>query len=215
VAILVSTVLLARSPASALAIVKEVGAQGPFTTICLGVAILADVVIIIVFGLNIEIARSMLLGSSFKWISLLVPLQKITISLALGWATAMIIAGVLKVLPTVVALCSRGNAAPASSSSSSSSSSLSRKVASSSSPSAANWPVRGFVLLVGLLPFTGELFLVIVVIFVFCMCIRQRSNVMNIIIKSSGLNTLSLSLLSKRGAWRCVDVDNLFSSIYF
>ncbi|NBC18688.1 MAG: potassium transporter TrkA [Bacteroidetes bacterium] len=66
VALLGSTVLLALSPPSTIAVIKEVRARGPFTSTALGVTVLMDVVIIVLFAVSTSIASALLLGVSFS-----------------------------------------------------------------------------------------------------------------------------------------------------
>jgi Trk K+ transport system NAD-binding subunit/Kef-type K+ transport system membrane component KefB len=57
VSILAGAILVARSPSSAIAIVNELRARGPFTRTVLGVIMVSDVVIIILFAIAISIAH--------------------------------------------------------------------------------------------------------------------------------------------------------------
>jgi len=69
--------MIARSPASAIAIVKDVQAEGPFSTMVIGVSIAADVLIIVVFALNLGIAEALIRGSGLTFYTFLRPLNKI------------------------------------------------------------------------------------------------------------------------------------------
>jgi len=91
VALLVSTVLIARSPASAIAVVKETGAQGSFTTVCVGVGIALDVLLIVMFSLNMELAEALIDGKTFDVLTLLSPFVKILFSSFVGCCTGMAI----------------------------------------------------------------------------------------------------------------------------
>ena len=66
VAILGGAILVARSPSSAIAIVNELRAKGPFTRIALGVTVVMDVVVIILFGVNSSIADALLSNLPFN-----------------------------------------------------------------------------------------------------------------------------------------------------
>lgn len=65
VALLAASVLVARSPSSAIAVVNELRARGPFTKTVLGVTVVMDVVVIVIFGLNSSLAGVLLYGSGF------------------------------------------------------------------------------------------------------------------------------------------------------
>ncbi|QDZ19258.1 putative sodium hydrogen exchanger [Chloropicon primus] len=54
---IVATIMLARSPASAVAVLKELEAKGPFATVSLAVIIVKDVIVIVLFSLNLATAR--------------------------------------------------------------------------------------------------------------------------------------------------------------
>jgi len=62
IAALVAAILVARSPSSAIAIVNELRARGPFTQTVLGVTVVMDFVVIVLFAINIEIADALLTG---------------------------------------------------------------------------------------------------------------------------------------------------------
>jgi Kef-type K+ transport system membrane component KefB len=56
---LIATLSIARSPASAIAVIKEVGARGPFTSLVMSVVVAKDVLVFIAFALNMEVARAL------------------------------------------------------------------------------------------------------------------------------------------------------------
>ena len=62
--ILLGVTAVARSPSSAIAIISECRASGPFTDLVLGVTVAIDVIIIVLFTLAMTIARSLLLPGS-------------------------------------------------------------------------------------------------------------------------------------------------------
>lgn len=66
VAILGGTILLALSPPSTIAVIKEVRAKGDFTRTLLGVTISMDVLIIVLFAVAVAVASAMLTGIGFN-----------------------------------------------------------------------------------------------------------------------------------------------------
>jgi Trk K+ transport system NAD-binding subunit/Kef-type K+ transport system membrane component KefB len=66
VGLLGSTVLLALSPASTIAVIKEVRAKGPFTKLVLSVTVVMDVVIIVLFALTAALADGLLSAIGFE-----------------------------------------------------------------------------------------------------------------------------------------------------
>ena len=94
VALLISTIMVARSPASAIAIVRDVGAEGPFSTIIVGVSIAADVLIIVVFALNMSIAKSLIRGGGLDATAAIEPMLRILWSAAAGLAQGHLLVAV-------------------------------------------------------------------------------------------------------------------------
>ena len=66
VALLGSTIMVARSPSSALGIIKELRAKGPFTHKVLGITVLTDAVVIIVFAISVSLAEVLVKGEHFN-----------------------------------------------------------------------------------------------------------------------------------------------------
>ena len=60
VSLLMGTLLAARSPSSAIAIIQELHAQGPFTALVLGVTVLMDIIVILFFSMNLLVATALL-----------------------------------------------------------------------------------------------------------------------------------------------------------
>ena len=54
---LAATLMVARSPASAIAVLKETGGAGPFCSLSLAVVVAKDVVVIVLFALNVAVAQ--------------------------------------------------------------------------------------------------------------------------------------------------------------
>lgn len=86
VAILGATILVARSPSSAYAVIKELRAKGPFTQTVLGVTVLMDSVVIVVFAVSVSVADVLLKGASFSLVLLSFLLFEIVLDVAFGLA---------------------------------------------------------------------------------------------------------------------------------
>ena len=95
VSILAGAILVARSPSSAIAIVNELRAKGPFTQTVLGVTIIMDVVVIVLFATNASIADGLLLGlgSNFGFVFLLI--SEIAASFFIGYLVSKTIVIIL------------------------------------------------------------------------------------------------------------------------
>ncbi len=66
VSLLGGSILVARSPSSAIAIVSELRARGPFTRTILGVTVIIDVVVIVLFSINSSVADALLTDLPFN-----------------------------------------------------------------------------------------------------------------------------------------------------
>ena len=91
VALLAASVLIARSPSSAIAVVNELRARGPFTKTVLGVTVVMDVVVIVVFGLNSSIAGALLKGAGLRPGLIALVLAEVLLSIAAGVAVGRLI----------------------------------------------------------------------------------------------------------------------------
>lgn len=84
VALLGGAILLARSPSSVIAIVNELRAKGPFTQTIVGVTMLIDVIVIVVFTVNLEIADAIMTHLSFNIGFMILLVFELLLSLAIG-----------------------------------------------------------------------------------------------------------------------------------
>jgi Trk K+ transport system NAD-binding subunit/Kef-type K+ transport system membrane component KefB len=91
VSMLAGAILVARSPSSAIAIVNELRAKGPFTQTVLGVTMITDVVVIFLFAFSSSVADTLLTNLSFDvgFIALLI--GELLLSLLLGYALGKIL----------------------------------------------------------------------------------------------------------------------------
>ncbi len=91
IALLAGSILVARSPSSAIAIVKELRAKGPFTATVLGVTVMMDVIVITLFGFASTVADTLItnVGLQLQFIFLIG--GELLVSLVLGIVFARII----------------------------------------------------------------------------------------------------------------------------
>ncbi len=90
-AILTATIFVARSPASAIAIINEVRAKGPFTQTAMGVTVLKDFLVIILFAICMSLASVLVKGSDLSFWFLLIILVELATSFALGYLVGRLI----------------------------------------------------------------------------------------------------------------------------
>ncbi len=95
-ALLGGTILAARSPSSAIAIINEMRARGPFTKTVLGVTLVKDVLIVVLFALSTSIAATLLTGRSFDAAFMLLVTFEVLASIGLGVLTGRLLTLVLR-----------------------------------------------------------------------------------------------------------------------
>lgn len=98
VSILAGAIMVARSPSSAIAIVKELRAKGPFTQTVLGVTVIMDVVVITLFAVNSAIADALFTGLRVNFGFLLLVVFELGLSLLIGFLVCKFILYIL-ILP--------------------------------------------------------------------------------------------------------------------
>lgn len=84
VAMLGATIMIARSPSSALAIIKELRAHGPFTHKVLGATVLMDAVVIIIFAISVSVADVLVKGAAFNMGLFIFVVFEILLDIGLG-----------------------------------------------------------------------------------------------------------------------------------
>ncbi len=96
VALLSGPILSARSPSSAIAVINEMRARGPFTKTVLGVTVVKDVLIVVLFALSSSIAATLLTGRTFDASFILLVSVEILASMGLGVLVAQVMSLVLR-----------------------------------------------------------------------------------------------------------------------
>ncbi len=84
VSILMATIFVARSPSSAIAIIHELRAKGPFTKTIMGVTVIIDVLVIILFAVCISISRNLISDQPFELTVLIVLVLELILSFGFG-----------------------------------------------------------------------------------------------------------------------------------
>lgn len=91
VALVGGAILVARSPSSAIAIINEMRAYGPFTQMVLGVTMLTDVLVIILFAINSSIADTLVSNLSFDISFIFLLVGELLLSLGIGYGVGKLI----------------------------------------------------------------------------------------------------------------------------
>jgi len=86
VAILFGTIFVARSPSSAIAVINEMRANGPFTKTVMGVTVVKDVLVIILFAICFAISKAFINAEKTDLIFFLILIFELLLSFGLGIA---------------------------------------------------------------------------------------------------------------------------------
>lgn len=95
VAILTGSILVARSPSSAIAVIHELRARGPFTQTALGVTVIMDVVVICLFAINSSISDALFTGMQVNLRFLVLVVAELMVSVIVGYLLGRILEAIL------------------------------------------------------------------------------------------------------------------------
>jgi len=95
ISILAGTILVARSPSSAVAVIKELRAKGPFVQTAMAVTVIMDVVVITLFAVNSSIADALLTDVRFNLTFIGLIVVELLVSVAMGYVVGKLLQGVL------------------------------------------------------------------------------------------------------------------------
>ena len=84
IAILFGTIFVARSPSSAIAVINEMRANGPFTKTVMGVTVIKDVLVIILFAISFSLAKAFINNEEIGILFLVFLLLELFLSFGLG-----------------------------------------------------------------------------------------------------------------------------------
>ncbi|KXZ41589.1 hypothetical protein GPECTOR_377g173 [Gonium pectorale] len=99
VASLGATLMMARSPASAIAVLKEMDGKGPFSSLVMAVVVVKDVVVIIAYAVNVELIRVAVLPSasgSPQLLSMALPVLSVLLSISVGLCGGLLLGALLR-----------------------------------------------------------------------------------------------------------------------
>ncbi|MGD9249554.1 MAG: PTS sugar transporter subunit IIA [Desulfobacteraceae bacterium] len=95
ISLMAGSIFVARSPSSAIAIVNELRARGPFVQTVLGVTVIMDVLVITLFSTNLSIADALFTGLRFNLGFLLLLIIELGGSLIAGLLVYWVLTGLL------------------------------------------------------------------------------------------------------------------------
>ena len=96
IASLFAVIFIARSPASAIAIINEMRAKGPFVQTALGVTVLKDFFVILLFSFTLETATAIFENADLDYTIVLILLGELIVSIVLGLTLGWILIALLK-----------------------------------------------------------------------------------------------------------------------
>lgn len=85
VASITAAVVVSNSPASTIALAKEMKAKGPFVSAVMGVVVLGDVMVILLYAITTSLARTTCKGEDFDITTLAVTLGTVLASILIGY----------------------------------------------------------------------------------------------------------------------------------
>ncbi|MAF11701.1 potassium transporter TrkA [Candidatus Poribacteria bacterium] len=95
VALLAGVILVARSPSSAIAVINELRARGPFTQTAMGVTVIMDVAVIVLFGVCSSVADALVTGIGVEVRFAILLVVELSAAVGLGYALAGILRFIL------------------------------------------------------------------------------------------------------------------------
>ena len=97
VAFVAASILIARSPSVAIAVINELRAKGPFTQIALGITVVSDVVVIFMFALAVSVADAFLTDVSLDIGLILLLLFELFLSITVAYIYSKLLELVLRI----------------------------------------------------------------------------------------------------------------------
>ncbi len=91
IAVLFATIFVARSPSSAIAIINEMRANGPFTKTAIGVTVLIDVIVIMIFAVCFSIAKALINDEETNLLFFIILLLELIVSVGVGYLTGLVL----------------------------------------------------------------------------------------------------------------------------
>ncbi|WP_462253249.1 cation:proton antiporter domain-containing protein [Ekhidna sp.] len=85
ISMITAAIFVARSPASAIAVINELRAKGPYVQTVMGVTVVKDFLVIILFSICISLSQVLISGTDFNFIELLILILELGLSFVLGF----------------------------------------------------------------------------------------------------------------------------------
>lgn len=85
IAMITAAVFVARSPASAIAVINELRAKGPYVQTVMGVTVVKDFLVIVLFSICLSLSQVLINDKDFNFIELLILLLELGLSFLIGF----------------------------------------------------------------------------------------------------------------------------------
>ncbi|MEM6735189.1 MAG: cation:proton antiporter [Bacteroidota bacterium] len=85
ISMITAAVFVARSPASAIAVINELRAKGPFVQTVMGVTVVKDFLVIVLFSICISLSQVLISGEDFNYIEIIILILELALSFATGF----------------------------------------------------------------------------------------------------------------------------------
>lgn len=95
ISLLTGIIFVARSPASAIAIINELRAKGSFTQTVMGVTVLTDFLVIILFSVCLAVSKMLINGVNFDVLSIVVIAMGLVVAALIGYILGKILEAIL------------------------------------------------------------------------------------------------------------------------
>jgi Trk K+ transport system NAD-binding subunit/Kef-type K+ transport system membrane component KefB len=96
IALLIGTIFVTRSPVSAIAVINEMRAKGPFTQMAIGVTVIKDVLVIILFTICFAVADALITKVPFNIWLVVILVGELCLSIVLGFALGNLMNRILR-----------------------------------------------------------------------------------------------------------------------
>ncbi len=85
ISMITAAIFVARSPASAIAVINELRARGPFVQTVMGVTVVKDFLVIIIFSICLSLSQVLISGRQFDFVNFLMLFLDLGLSFAIGF----------------------------------------------------------------------------------------------------------------------------------
>ncbi len=97
VSILSGTIFVARSPSSAIAIISELRAKGPFVRTVMGVTVIKDVLVVILFSVILSLSINLIRGEDFNYLVFIDILIELLLAVLFGFLLGLLLKWTLSI----------------------------------------------------------------------------------------------------------------------